>query len=113
MGILDRKNDIGSNGFAPSYAPRVPVGFLIVAALFSMAALAQDEEFGGDAPTEVSTDAEETSAEAAQEEEKISPDAPETYTIQPGDTLWNLSAKFLNNPWYWPKVWSINPHAAV
>ncbi|MCP4504707.1 MAG: LysM peptidoglycan-binding domain-containing protein [Deltaproteobacteria bacterium] len=35
--------------------------------------------------------------------------APETYTVQPGDTLWNLSAKYLNNPWYWPKVWSYNP----
>jgi len=35
-------------------------------------------------------------------------EAPETYVVQPGDTLWNLSQRFLNNPWYWPKVWSIN-----
>ncbi len=35
--------------------------------------------------------------------------APETYTVQPGDTLWTLSQRFLNNPWYWPKVWSYNP----
>jgi len=26
-----------------------------------------------------------------------------------GDTLWDLSQKFLNNPWYWPKIWSLNP----
>jgi hypothetical protein len=37
------------------------------------------------------------------------PGAPEQYTIQKGDTLWDLSQKFLNNPWYWPKIWSLNP----
>jgi hypothetical protein len=29
--------------------------------------------------------------------------------VRPGDTLWDLSGRFLNNPWYWPKVWSFNP----
>ncbi|MBI5542370.1 MAG: LysM peptidoglycan-binding domain-containing protein [Deltaproteobacteria bacterium] len=33
----------------------------------------------------------------------------ETYTVKSGDTLWDLSSKFLGNPWYWPKVWSYNP----
>lgn len=37
------------------------------------------------------------------------PGAPEEYTIVKGDTLWDLSQKFLNNPWYWPKIWSLNP----
>jgi len=34
--------------------------------------------------------------------------APETYIVRPGDTLWNLSQRFLNNPWYWPRIWSYN-----
>jgi hypothetical protein len=38
------------------------------------------------------------------------PEAPvETHTVQRGDTLWDLSARYLNSPWYWPKVWSYNP----
>ena len=34
---------------------------------------------------------------------------PDSYIILKGDTLWDLSGRFLNNPWYWPKVWSYNP----
>jgi LysM domain-containing protein len=37
------------------------------------------------------------------------PGAPDEYIIQKGDTLWDLSQKFLDNPWYWPKIWSLNP----
>ncbi|HEY2030718.1 MAG TPA: LysM peptidoglycan-binding domain-containing protein [Myxococcales bacterium] len=37
------------------------------------------------------------------------PGTPNEYTIQKGDTLWDLSQKFLANPWYWPKIWSLNP----
>lgn len=34
---------------------------------------------------------------------------PTVYVIQKGDTLWGLSAKFLNDPKYWPDLWSKNP----
>lgn len=40
------------------------------------------------------------------------PPTADTYTVKPGDTLWDLSGRFLNNPWYWPKVWSYNPEIA-
>lgn len=36
----------------------------------------------------------------------------ETHTVVKGDTLWDLSQKFLGSPWYWPKVWSYNPEIA-
>jgi LysM domain len=26
------------------------------------------------------------------------------------DTLWGISRKFFQDPYYWPKLWSINPH---
>lgn len=109
MGILNRMSGFGSKNFTSSIGKRSCLVFSIAVGLCSIAAWAQEEEFGGEPPNEVASDTAETPEEAGQEEEKISPDAPETYTIQPGDTLWNLSAKFLNNPWYWPKVWSINP----
>lgn len=35
--------------------------------------------------------------------------APEVYEVVPGDTLWDISEKELKSPWYWPKVWSLNP----
>ena len=31
------------------------------------------------------------------------------YSVKEGDTLWDISSRHLNNPWYWPKLWSYNP----
>ncbi len=30
------------------------------------------------------------------------------YTVQKGDTLWDLSTQFSDNPWLWPNLWSEN-----
>jgi hypothetical protein len=32
------------------------------------------------------------------------------YTIKQGDTLWEISAKFLKDPFLWPKLWQRNPY---
>ncbi len=34
--------------------------------------------------------------------------APTTYIVVEGDTLWDISAMYLNDPWLWPELWNIN-----
>lgn len=41
--------------------------------------------------------------------------APQEYVVQPGDTLWDISALYLDTPWLWPQLWRnnadlTNPH---
>ena len=36
------------------------------------------------------------------------PDAPDQHVVARGDTLWDISGAFLQNPWCWPQVWGMN-----
>ena len=33
---------------------------------------------------------------------------PDTYVVKRGDTLWDISARFLKKPWLWPSVSLVN-----
>lgn len=39
---------------------------------------------------------------------QLAKDAPDRYTVVKGDTLWDISGRFLQKPWLWPQVWQLN-----
>jgi len=39
---------------------------------------------------------------------ELAPNAPESHTVKPGDTLWDISKLFLTSPWRWPELWGMN-----
>mgnify|MGYP003572900249 CR=1 FL=1 len=45
----------------------------------------------------------------AQSDVAVNPAHPDRYVVVRGDTLWDISARFLREPWRWPDVWYVNP----
>jgi hypothetical protein len=39
---------------------------------------------------------------------ELAPNAPDSHTVKPRDTLWGISKLFLKSPWRWPELWGMN-----
>jgi nucleoid-associated protein YgaU len=47
-------------------------------------------------------------AQAAPKTCNFRPNAPDQHVVVKGDTLWDISGKFLEHAWCWPQVWGLN-----
>lgn len=48
-------------------------------------------------------------APALADEIALNPSHPDSYVVVKGDTLWDISGRFLREPWLWPEIWQVNP----
>ncbi len=74
--------------------------------LLSSAAWAQSEPNFPITPNQRATAVQVAQAGVALSE--VAPNAPDSYTVRPGDTLWAISRLFLKGPWRWPELWGMN-----
>ena len=75
----------------------------VTAALLSLSVQAQN------AP--VTTDQRATAQQVASQGialAELAPNAPDTYVVKRGDTLWGISGIYLLRPWRWPELWGMN-----
>ncbi len=42
---------------------------------------------------------------------ELAPNAPDSYVVKRGDTLWGISGMYLLRPWRWPELWGMNLQA--
>ena len=91
------------NMTASGFARAAALGVLAAATLLAPAAQAQNYPV---TPGQRAT-AQQVAARGVPLAE-LAPNAPDTYVIRRGDTLWGISGMYLRQPWRWPDLWGMN-----
>ena len=79
------------------------VGAALLAACFSSTTLAADLPI-----TAQQRGTAQTVAQSGIPISELAPNAPDSHTVKPRDTLWDISKLFLKSPWRWPELWGMN-----
>lgn len=95
------------------FAPRLRFGHLCLPALalpllITCVTLAGSSTASAFELTEQQRSTAQKVAEAGVPLSELAPNAPDSYTVRSGDTLWRISGLFLTRAWRWPELWGMN-----